>query len=134
MTQRHIAAVLVLGLGLSAPAMPSAAQVGEEGQVEGIIRSADSGMPLAGATVMVVSTPGRGAITHGDGSFRIAVPDAERYRLRIDRLGYAAATVEVEGGEPVAVDIKPYAPERLRRVAVVDARHRADQLAARAAA
>ena len=37
-------------------------------------------------------------------------------------------------GEPVAVDIEPYAPERLRRVTVVDARDRADQLAARAAA
>ena len=106
MTQRHIAAVLILGMGLTGPAMPSAAQVGQEGQVEGIVRSADSGTPLAGATVMVVSTPGRGAITHGDGSFRIPVLDAERHRLRIDRLGYAAATVEVEEGEPVTVDLE----------------------------
>ena len=72
--------------------------------VAGVVRSADSGMPLAGAILMVDGTGGS-ATTHGDGSFRIAVPDAGRYRLRIARLGYAAATVEVEQGEFAAVDL-----------------------------
>ena len=73
--------------------------------VVGIVRSADSGMHLAGAIATVVSTGGS-AITHGDGSFRIAVPDAERYRLRIDRLGYAAVAVDVRPGEMVTVDLE----------------------------
>ena len=105
MTHRYIAAVLLLGMGLSARAMPSAAQVGEEGEVRGVVRTAESGMPLAGATVMVLGTGG-GAVTHGDGSFRIAVPVAERYRLRIDRLGYAAVALDVRPGEMATVDLE----------------------------
>ena len=73
--------------------------------VAGIVRSADSGTPLAGAIARIVSTGGS-AITHGDGSFRIAVPDGERYRLRIDRLGYAAVSVDVRPGERVTVDLE----------------------------
>ena len=90
---------------MSALTMPGAAQVLEEGEVRGIVRSAESGMPLAGATVMVVGMGG-GAVTHGDGSFRIAVPDAERYRLRIDRLGYAAVALDVRPGEMATVDLE----------------------------
>ena len=105
MTHRYIAAVLLLGVGVSALATPGAAQVPEEGEVRGIVRSAESGMPLAGATVMVLGTGG-GAVTHGDGSFRIAVPDAERYRLRIDRLGYAAVALDVRPGEMATVDLE----------------------------
>ncbi|MDE0393972.1 MAG: TonB-dependent receptor, partial [Gammaproteobacteria bacterium] len=105
MTHRYIAAVLLLGMGAGALAMPGAAQMPEEGEIRGIVRSAESGMPLAGATVMVLST-GAGAITHGDGSFRIAVPGAERYRLRVDRLGYAAAALEVRPGETATVDLE----------------------------
>ena len=73
--------------------------------VAGIVRSAESGEPLAGATATVVSTGGS-AITHGDGSFRIAVPDAERHRLRIDRLGYAAVAVDLRPGEIATVDLE----------------------------
>ena len=73
--------------------------------VAGVVRSADGRVPLAGAMVMVAGTGGN-AVTHGDGSFRIAVPDAERYRLRIARLGYAAATVEVGQGEFAAVELE----------------------------
>ncbi|MDE0248734.1 MAG: TonB-dependent receptor, partial [Gammaproteobacteria bacterium] len=105
MTHRYIAAVLLLVMGAGALAMPGAAQMPEEGEVRGIVRSAESGMPLAGATVMVLSTGG-GAITHGDGSFRIAVPDAERYRLRVDRLGYAAVALDVRPGETATVDLE----------------------------
>ena len=105
MTHRYIAAVLLLGMGMGARAMPSAAQVREEGEVRGVVRSAESGMPLAGATVMVLGTGG-GAVTHGDGSFRIAVPVAERYRLRIDRLGYAAVALGVRPGEMATVDLE----------------------------
>ena len=76
------------------------------GYVAGIVRSADGGMPLAGAMVVVMSTGGS-AITHGDGSFRIDVPDAgQRYRLRIDRLGYAAVVADVRPGQMATVDLE----------------------------
>ena len=93
-------------MALSAAALPSAAQERQDREVvEGIVRAEDDGMPLAGATVTVVGTGGS-AVTHGDGVFRIAVPDAERYRLRIDRLGYVAVAVDVRPGEIATVDLE----------------------------
>ena len=104
--------VLLLGMIPAVGPPPSAGStlIGQQAadtrhEVVGIVRSAESGMPLAGAMVVVLGTDGS-AVTHGDGSLRIAVPDAERHRIRIDRLGYAVATVEVERGEPAAVDLE----------------------------
>ncbi|MYG21285.1 MAG: TonB-dependent receptor [Gemmatimonadetes bacterium] len=104
--------ILLLGTTLAGIPAPSAGStpVYQEAadtldHVAGTVRSADSGTPLAGAMVEVVSTGGT-AVTHGDGSFRIAVPDAERHRLRIDRLGYAAVAVDVQPGEPATVDLE----------------------------
>ena len=111
MSRRFSILLLLLGTLAGVPARsagstPVAQQAaGTLDDVAGIVRSADSGMPLAGAMVMVAGTGGS-AITHGDGSFRIAVPDAERYRLRIHRLGYAVASVEVGQGEFAAVDLE----------------------------
>ena len=102
----------LLGMILAGVPAPSAGSTPVEQQaadtidyVAGIVRAADSGTPLAGAMVVVVRTGGS-AITHGDGAFRIAVPDGERYRLRIDRLGYAMATVEVGQEELATVDLE----------------------------
>ena len=106
MMKRRIAVPFLLGMGLSAAAVPSAAQAQQdEGVLEGIVRSAEGGTPLAGATITVVGT-GRGAVTHGDGAFRIAVPDADQYQLRIDRLGYATTTLDVGHGESATVDLE----------------------------
>ena len=109
MTKRPILILLSLGIALSAAALPSAAQERQVGEVvEGIVRTAEDGTPLAGATVTVIGT-GRSAVTHADGAFRIAVPDAERVRIRIDRLGYAAVAVDVRPGESATVDLEPAA-------------------------
>ena len=104
--------ILLLGVILAGVPLPSAGSAPVEQQaadtldhVAGTVRSADSGLPLAGAMVEVVSTGGS-AVTHGDGSFRIAVPDAEGYRVRIDRLGYAAVAVDIRPGETAAVDLE----------------------------
>ena len=104
--------ILLLGVILAGVPSPSAGSAPVEQQaadtldhVAGTVRSADSGLPLAGAMVEVVSTGGS-AVTHGDGSFRIAVPDAEGYRVRIDRLGYAAVAVDIRPGETAAVDLE----------------------------
>ena len=104
--KRLIAVPFLLSMGLSAAAVPSAAQVQQdEGILGGIVRSMEDGTPLAGATVAVVGT-GRSAVTHGDGAFRIAVPNAEQYQLRVDRLGYATTTLEVGHGESATVDLE----------------------------
>ena len=106
--------VPLLLLGMILPGVPArsagSTPIGRQaadtlGHVSGIVRSADGGTPLAGAMVVVVSTGGS-AITHGDGSFRVAVPDAERHRIRIDRLGYAAVVVDVRPGETATVDLE----------------------------
>lgn len=81
-TIRAIACLLAFAL---AP-LTSAGQE-RPGGIEGIVRARESGEPLAGARVTVIGT-GRFAITHGDGSFRLQVPDGE-YTLRVERLGYA---------------------------------------------
>ena len=73
--------------------------------VAGVVRSAEDGTPLAGATATVMGTGGS-TITHGDGSFRIAVPDAEPHRLRIERLGYAAVAFDARPGETATVDLE----------------------------
>ena len=111
-SRRSSVPIFLLGMILAGVPAPSAgsAPVGRQAadtldHVAGIVRSADGGMPLAGAMATVVSTGGS-AVTHGDGSFRIAVPDAERRRLRIDRLGYAAVAVDARPGEMVTVDLE----------------------------
>ena len=106
MMKRHIAVPFLLSMGLCVGAPPSAAQAQQgEGILEGIVRTVEDGTPLAGATVMVVGTD-RGTVTHGDGAFSIAVPAAEQYRIRVDRIGYASATIEVGQGELTTVDLE----------------------------
>ena len=104
--------VFLVGMILAGVPAPSAGSTSVQeqaadtlGHVAGTVRSADSRTPLAGAMVVVESTGGT-ATTHGDGSFRIAVPDAESYRVRIDRLGYAAVAVDVRPGEMATVDLE----------------------------
>ena len=81
----------------------SSAQVEHEGEIEGFVRSADSADPLAGALVSVMGT-GRTAVTHGDGSFHIAVPGTRSYTVQVERLGYRTVSVEVDApGEEVLV-------------------------------
>ena len=111
-SRRFPVPVFLLGMTLAGVPAPSAGSTPVEQQaadtpdhVAGIVRSADGGTPLAGAVATVVSTGGT-AVTHGDGSFRIAVPDAEPYRLRIDRLGYGAVDVDARPGEMVTVDLE----------------------------
>ena len=99
------AIVALVAIGLAVGAMDSSAQLEHEGEVEGIVRAAESGTPLAGATVAVVGT-GRAAVTHGDGSFHIPVPSAPSYALRVERLGYETVTVEWDGLQEEAVTVE----------------------------
>jgi len=72
------------------------------GTVTGRITEAESGVPVAGATVRAVGTQAT-ATTRADGSYRLALP-AGSYELRATFIGYAAGveTVVVPGGASVS--------------------------------
>jgi iron complex outermembrane receptor protein len=74
------------------------AQVPEhEGEIEGLVRDAETGVPLAGTTVTLIG--GRNAaITHADGSFHMVRVAPGTHSIRVERLGYASANVSVEVG------------------------------------
>ena len=75
-----------------------------EGEIEGVVRDAETGEPLAGAFVAVVGT-GTSAVTHGDGTFHLTGIARGNYTLRIERLGYRSLNTEVAAGDesPVVV-------------------------------
>ena len=84
-------------------ASPVCAQDPEhEGEIEGVVRDAGTGQPLAGANVSVVGS-GTSAITHGDGTFHLTGIAEGAYMLRVERLGYRGTTIEVAVGDESAV-------------------------------
>lgn len=89
-------ALLLLALPLG---QVGAQTLEHEDEIEGFVRDAESGAPLAGALVTVLGAR-RGATTHGDGSFHIAGLPAGVHTVRVERLGYRTRTLEVstEGG------------------------------------
>ena len=105
--RRGTAIAVLVAIGSAVGAMDSSAQLEHAGEIEGFVRAAGSGTPLAGATVSVIGT-GRMAVTHGDGSFHIPVPSAPAYGLRVERLGYATRTIELDGlpEEVVALEME----------------------------
>ena len=64
------------------------------GEIEGVVRDAETEQPLAGALVAVVGTRTM-IITHGNGSFHLTGIEAGEYALRVERLGYLTRTIEV---------------------------------------
>ena len=77
-----------------------------EGEIEGVVRDARTGAPLAGAFVSVVGS-GTRAVTHGDGTFHLTGIAEGSYSLRVERLGYRSSLVEVAvGDESAVVDIE----------------------------
>ena len=72
-----------------------------EGEIEGVVRDAQTEEPLAGSLVSVVGSGVR-AVTHGDGSFHLRGIVEGSYTLRVDRLGYRGALTEVTVGEQSA--------------------------------
>ncbi|MDX1548229.1 MAG: DUF5686 family protein [Rhodothermales bacterium] len=94
---------LFLTLLLLMTALPAAAQV----VVRGTVADADTGAPLAAATVHVEGTY-RGTITNADGVFELQVPDGPSV-LVVRYIGYATARIAVEGAERLAVRLEPVA-------------------------
>lgn len=90
----------------TAPFVPpaSAQEPEHEGEIEGVVRDAGTGQPLAGANVSVVGS-GTRAVTHGDGTFHLTGIGEGGYTLHAERLGYRGAAIEVVVGDesPVVV-------------------------------
>jgi hypothetical protein len=123
-------AVAVLAMAVAVG--PATAQTASPAaSVAGVVVDGATGSPLSDALVtlspvpgglMVVSgrgmyTAGRSSETGPDGGYRFADVTPGRYRLRIERLGYRAATMEVEVRRPVearvsvGLDLEPVALE-----------------------
>ena len=98
------AVVLAPAAGLSIAQAPAHAQE-HEGEIEGVVRDAETGEPLAGSFVSVVGT-GTAAVTHGDGTFHLNGIADGTYAVHADRLGYRGATVEVTVEESAVVVIE----------------------------
>ncbi|MDZ7778566.1 MAG: TonB-dependent receptor [Gemmatimonadota bacterium] len=88
----------VLFVGLVSAVDTSAQAPEHEGEIEGVVRDADTGNPLAGVLVSVVGAR-PAATTHGDGSFHIGGLPAGQHTLRVERLGYRTRTVDVTTGD-----------------------------------
>ncbi len=96
---------ILTAIGLAFGATGSSAQVEHAGEIEGIVRAADSSEPLAGAVVSVMETTGM-AVTHGDGTFHIPVPGLRVYRVRVERLGYRTVSIEVDASRAEVVVVE----------------------------
>ncbi len=107
-------AIPISALALVAGLAASSAGQTPGGDVEGVIRDARTGAPLAGADVTMVGT-GRFAVTHGDGTFHIHGLAHGAYTLRVRRLGYGDRTLEVQVGDgtagteeaPLVIELSP---------------------------
>jgi hypothetical protein len=101
---------------VSDPQTPSPPAAAAAGSIEGRIRSAADGSPLAGASV---TAPGRTAVTTAaDGSFRIAdVTPGERVIVRVEAASHVAAlaVVVVQAGAAASqsLAVLPAAPPQV---------------------
>ncbi|MDE0357654.1 MAG: TonB-dependent receptor [Gammaproteobacteria bacterium] len=112
MSMRSLAGSIPAVLAMAFGPVSSSAQVEHEGEIEGVVRDADSSEPLAGALVSVDGTA-RMAITHGDGTFHVPVPGLGIFTVRVERLGYRTVSLEVDASRAevlqVALEANPIA-------------------------
>lgn len=96
--------LFLLLLGLPVPI------AGQAGRIEGRVRD-EAGRPLAAAAVLLLAVPDsvRVAATETDvlGRFRLDVPAAGSWVVRVERIGYARArqAIRIEAGTTVMLDL-----------------------------
>ena len=126
---------ITLILMAAAATLPNAvfAQVVEHsGEIEGVVRAAETEAPLAGASVSVVGIA-TSAVTHGDGTFHLTGIAPGSYTLRVQRLGYRSRTIEVTVGEEgefveILLETSPISLEELVVTAMLSERGAAEAL------
>lgn len=104
-----IRSFVVLGLSLFLFVFGAAAQIGNSGSIEGVVKDS-SGAAIVGATVEitnVVSGYARTTTTSGDGTFRYANVPFNPYHMAVTANQFATFTqdVDVRSGVPTKVDV-----------------------------
>ncbi|MXX78477.1 MAG: carboxypeptidase regulatory-like domain-containing protein, partial [Gemmatimonadales bacterium] len=110
---------LLVGLAVAAlfaeVAAPAAAQ-----RISGTVRETDGGRPIAGGFISLLNTEGEAVeadFTAADGIFSFTAPGPGRYRIRVERIGYANWVTEaydVTAGQPLTITVEvPPDPVRL---------------------
>ena len=109
MVIRRLAGLITATSALAVGAIDVCAQLEHAGEIEGVVRDADSDQPLAGARVSIVAS-GRTAVSHGDGTFHVPVPGPRVYTVRVERLGYRTVSLEVDASreEIVVVEMETH--------------------------
>ncbi len=102
-------ALFVLGLSFLFSAVPSRAQLGNSGSIEGVVKD-PSGAVVANAAVAIsyaVSGLRRDATTSGDGAFRFTNVPFNPYHLEVTAAGFASYSqdVDVRSSVPTTVQI-----------------------------
>jgi hypothetical protein len=90
---------------LVAAAGRNAAAQGATGQVQGVVRAADSGLPIQGANVVIVGSR-FGATTQADGRYTVSGVPAGSHQVRATRIGYSPKeqAVTVVAGQAAAAE------------------------------
>jgi hypothetical protein len=97
----------IIILTLLAGAHPAEGQEGV--RVRGTVLDAQTGDPVSGAFVVTVGSP-RGTVSDSTGAFLIGLEPAEVYHLRVTRMGYSEAQLQLgfdEVGMPITVHLSP---------------------------
>jgi iron complex outermembrane receptor protein len=79
----------------------------ETGEIHGVVVDGERGTPIAGAVVLLPAT-GHREVSHADGAFHVVRVAVGRQTLRVERMGYAPASlaVDVSPGGRTAVRVE----------------------------
>ncbi len=96
---------LAVAVALALAAVQGAGAQGGTGQIQGIARAADSGMPVQNVNVVVIGTR-FAATTQTDGRYTITGVPEGAYQVRATRIGYVPRelSVTVTAGQPASAD------------------------------
>ncbi|WP_419859167.1 carboxypeptidase regulatory-like domain-containing protein [Candidatus Palauibacter irciniicola] len=109
MSRRLLVGLVVAALSAGVAA-PAAGQ-----RISGTVRETDGGRPIAGGFISLLNSDGNAVeadFTAADGIFSFTAPGPGRYRIRVERIGYAnwvTEPYEVTAGQPltIAVEVPP---------------------------
>ncbi len=100
-------ALAMLAVAFLVPALPAGSQ--ETVLLRGMILDAQTRDPVSGAFVVTVGSP-RGTVSNSTGAFLIGLEPAEAYHLRVTRMGYSEAQLQLgfdEVAMPITVHLSP---------------------------